>query len=174
MFWIAPMRVGDLRPELAEQRVTRLSSPDGNTSGTVNGCGASNFGSSARAWRQVGHRGVVGPVSGPRPKCAPVVTASNQETDSAYFVVLALAGHELIQVVDLLGVDLEVGRSTWCSASNARTTTSEAIPATVAQNRSSSGVARGHRHRPDQRAVVAELPTTVALPWMSAPISRRP
>ena len=114
MFWIAPIRVGDLRYQssLNSLPVTRLSSPDGNTSGTVSSCGASNFNGSPRSF--AGRSATVAwlaRVSRPRPKCAPVVTASNQETDSAYFSSsVALAGHELVEVVDLLGVDLEVRR----------------------------------------------------------------
>ena len=153
MFWIAPIRVGDLRYQssLNSLPVSRLSSPDGNTSGTVSSCGASNFNGSARSF--AGRSATVAwlaRVSRPRPKCAPVVTASNQETDSAYFSSSSLWRAMSSSRLSICSVStLKYAVSTWCSCSVARTTTPVSpIPATVAQNRSSSGVSSCDRRHP--------------------------
>ena len=80
-------------------------------------------------------------VSRPRPKWAPVVTASNQETDSAYFSSSVLWRAISSSRLSICSVStLKYAVSTWCSWSVARTTTPvRPIPATVAQNSSDSG-----------------------------------
>ena len=121
MFWIAPIRVGDLRYQssLKSLPVSRLSSPDGNTSGTVSSCGASNFNGSSRSF--AGRSATVAwlaRVSRPRPKCAPVVTASNHETDSAYFSSSVLWRAMSSARLSICSVStLKYAVSTWCSCS---------------------------------------------------------
>ena len=173
--------MGDLRYQssLNSLPVTRLSSPDGNTSGTVNSCGASNFNGSPRS---VGGSSAtvawLARVSRPRPKCAPVVTASNQETDSAYFSSSSRWRAMSSSRLSICSVStLKYAVSTWCSRNVARTTTPvRPMPATVAQNRSSSGVSSWTPPSAvtsvSRRTWLPKLPTTWwALPWMSAPIA---
>ena len=122
--------------------VNRFSSPGGNTSGTVSSCGASNRSGSARSF--TGSSASVewlARISSPRPKCLPVVTASNQETDSAYrsspSVWRAISSSRL-SICSVSTVKYAV--STWCSRSVARVITPVSpMPATVAQNSSASG-----------------------------------